>query len=190
MDLARDEFVVDYDASRITENKLISTSKQAGFPARVVANAEQDAPLFFREALAKARREHKPIVLDFTASWCDPCQRMLLETFPAPIVAPLLERSVLVKIDTDEYPALAKRFSAVALPDLRFLSPDAQELRRFQGFQGPDAFAKALDGLLKEVATESIGDNLIALSEGERELKEVFNRDVGNVRLVLVLSPT
>ncbi len=190
MDLARDEFVVDYDASRTTEGKLIATSKQAGFRARVVANAEQDAPLFFREALAKARREHKPIVLDFTASWCDPCQRMLRETFPAPMVAPLLERSVLVKIDTDEYPALAKRFGAVALPDLRFLSPDAQELRRFQGFQGPDVFAKALYGLLKEVAAESIGDNLIALSEGERELKEVFNRDVGNVRIVLVLSPT
>lgn len=190
MDLERDEFVVDYDAARTTENKLISTSKQAGFTARVVPNSELDDPLFFREALAQALREKKPIVLDFTASWCAPCQRMLDETFPDPKVAPLLERSVLVKVDADEYPALAKRFGAVALPDVRFFSPEGQELRRFLDFQGPDAFAQALDGLLKKVAAGDIGDNLIILSDEERELKEAFNRDVGNVRLILVLSPT
>ena len=190
MDLERDEFVVDYDAARTTTAKLIVTSKQAGFAARVVPNSELDAPLFFREALANARREHKPIVLDFTASWCEPCQRMLRETYPDPRVAPLLERSVLVKVDADEYPALAKRFGAVALPDVRFLSPQGHELRRFQDFQGPNVFAQALDGLLKKVAAGDISDNLIALSDDERELKEAFNRDVGNVRLVLVLSPT
>ena len=44
--------------------------------------------------------------------------------------------------------------------------------------------------MLKKVAAGDIGDNLIVLSDEERELKEAFNRDVGNVRLVLVLSPT
>lgn len=190
MDLERDEFVVDYDAARTTEDKLIATSKQAGFPARVVPTSELDDPLFFREALAKARQENKPIVLDFTASWCAPCQRMLKETFPHPKVAPLLERSVFVKVDADEYPALAKRFGAVALPDVRFLSSDGKELRRLEGFQGPDAFAQALDGLLKQVDAGALSENLVVLTDGELELKEAFNRDVGKVRLILVLSPT
>lgn len=174
----------------MTEEELLATSKLAGFPARAVANSELDDPLFFREALARAGREYKPIVLDFTASWCEPCQRMLHKTFPDPVVAALLDRSVLVKIDADEYPALAKRFGVVALPDVRFLSPQGEERRRFQDFQGPVAFAEALSGLLKEVAAGAFGDNLIVLSDDESELKERFNRDVGNMRLILVLSPT
>ncbi len=104
MDLERDEFVVSYDAVRATEAKLIATIKQTGFSARVIPASELDDPLFFREALAKARRENKPVVLDFTAAWCEPCQRMLRETFPHAKVAPLLARSILVKVDADAYP--------------------------------------------------------------------------------------
>jgi hypothetical protein len=33
-------------------------------------------------------------------------------------------------------------------------------------------------------------DKLIELSDDERELREAFDRDVGKVRLVLVVSPT
>ena len=191
MDLERDEFVVNYDSSQAAEADLIATINQEGFTARVASTAQAaEDPPFFIEALAKARSKGKPIVLDFTASWCVPCQRMLRKTFPAPKVARLLDQFVFVKIDTDEHPALANKYGAVGLPDVRLLSPEGEELRRFRDFQGPDAFAQALDELLAEVAANAAGDKLIGLSDGERELKEAFNRDIGNVRLVLVLSPT
>ena len=191
MDLERDEFVVHYDASQATDADLVATIEREGFTARVEAMAHAvEAPAFFREALAKARSESKPIVLDFTASWCVPCQRMLRETFPNKKVARLLERFVLIKVDTDQYPALANKYGAVGLPDVRFLSSTGDELRRFRDFQGPDDFAYALDELLAEIAAAATGDELIGLSDGERELKEAFKRDRGNVRLVLVLSPT
>ena len=53
--------------------------------------------------------------------------------------------------------------------------------------------------LVKEMSqhdgnTESLehpaDDKLIELSDDERELREAFDRDVGKVRLVLVVSPT
>ena len=51
-------------------------------------------------------------------------------------------------------------------------------------------FDEMLNELLAEIAAAATGDELIGLSDGERELKEAFKRDRGNVRLVLVLSPT
>lgn len=191
MDLERDEFVVSYDSSASTEAVLIAVVAKQGFTARVATTAQAaEDPNFFREALAKARREDKPVVLDFSASWCVPCQRMLRETFPDERVAPLLERLVLIKVDTDEHPALANKYGAVGLPDVRLLSPTGEELRRYRDFQGPEAFARALDEVLAEVAASNGGDGLVALSEGERELQEAFNGNAGRVRLVLVLSPT
>ena len=76
MDLERDEFVVSFDAARVTQQQLLAASKDAGFPAKVVVNADEtEVPAFFRDALDKAREEKKPLVVDFTAAWCEPCQR-------------------------------------------------------------------------------------------------------------------
>jgi len=191
MDLERDEFVIQYDASLASDADLTAAGEEAGFPSQVVSvppTFEEDPP-FYREALARAAREQKPLVLDFTASWCGPCQRMLKETFPDPKVAPLLEQCVLVKIDTDEHPGLSQKFGVVGLPDIRLLKPDGEEIRRLRDFQNPDAFAGEIGTLL--AATTSDNDaNLVALSYDEQQLLNAINTDRGAVRLVVILSPT
>ena len=117
MELERDEFIMTYDASAVMIEDLIATSEKAGFPAKVVDDAPSRViPPFFQDALARAKRERKPLIVDFTASWCQPCQRMLRETFPDPLVADLLdERCVLVTVDTDEHPEVAHRYNVVGL---------------------------------------------------------------------------
>ena len=192
MDLERDEFVIRYDASLAQESDLIATSKTAGFAAQVVSSppAPEDEPQFFREALAQARREQKPLVLDFTATWCVPCVRMIKETFPDPKVAPLLERCVLVKIDTDEHPNLAQQYGVVGLPDIRLLTSDGMEVRKLRDFQAADAFAGVLEELLSTSVSDANAAKVIDLAGGEQSLREAFNRDRGHVRLILILSPT
>ena len=194
MKLERDEFLVTFDAEAASVDKLLDVSKRLGFAGTIVSEeatsaAPEDAT-FFQEALAKARREQKPLVIDFTASWCEPCQRMLRETFPNAKVAALLEQCVFLKVDTDNHPQLAKRFGVVGLPDIRFLSPAGNEAQKFLDFQGPDAFAVALRDLLEVTAAPIDDGKLMALSEGEQNLKELFNQDIGRVRLLLILSPT
>ncbi len=189
MDLKRDEFVIEYDAQRLSVADLTGASDKAGFPARPVSETHEDnLPTFYQEAVAEARRTQKPLVIDFTAAWCEPCQRMLRTTFPDPKVAPLLEKCVLVTVDTDKHPGLSRRYGVVGLPDIRLLSPEGKEVRRLRGFYDPDAFAVVLDDLLASLSPAA--ERLITVTDAGANVRAMFNRDRGYVRLLLVLSPT
>jgi thioredoxin len=71
-----------------------------------------------------------PVLVDFYATWCGPCQMM----------APILEkvntqlkgRLQVVKIDTDKYPQLASQYQIQALPTL-VLFKNAQPAERIEG---------------------------------------------------------
>jgi thiol:disulfide interchange protein DsbD len=162
MRLDQDQFIVSYDPSKADEEKITATIKEAGYPARVEADSHETSvasspspskedPLVFTEALATAKRERKPVVLDFYAEWCVPCKRMFQETFSNAQVKNLLERCVLVKIDTDRYPDFARRFGVAALPDIRLLTCDRTQKNKLLDYQDAAFFAKALSQLLEEV---------------------------------------
>ena len=152
--------VVTYDASETSIDEILEACNDSGFPATVATGpaaepekkAEAEAgedPEFFLAALATAKRERKPLVLDFSAEWCAPCQQMIRETFPDPRVAGLLDNFVFVTIDTDAYPALAQRFGVVGMPDIRILSPEGKELRHLLGFHDAESFAAELQASLE-----------------------------------------
>lgn len=77
----------------------------------------------------------KPVLVDFYATWCGPCQMM------APILEQvgnqLGDRLQVVKIDTDKYPNLASQYGIQALPTL-VLFKDGQPVEKIEGMvQGP-----------------------------------------------------
>lgn len=77
----------------------------------------------------------KPVLVDFYATWCGPCQMMtpILEQ----VSNHLGERLQVVKVDTDRYPQLASQYGIHALPTL-VLFKDGQPVERFEGVvQGP-----------------------------------------------------
>lgn len=163
MKLEQDEFVVSYDAAKANEKNLLSACEKSGFPATIAtgtefsdlaagekSNADFSPPDFYTEALEAAKRNGKPIVLDFMATWCAPCRRIASETFVEENVAKLLDRCVLLKIDTDENPEIAKHFGVSGLPDIRFLDSDGTEVKKLRGFQAAETFAPELQKLLDQ----------------------------------------
>jgi uncharacterized protein YyaL (SSP411 family) len=84
-------------------------------------------------AFARAREQHKPILLDIGAVWCHWCHVMDHESYDDPQVAELLNRDfVCVKVDRDERPDVDARYQrAVSAltgqggwPLTAFLTPD------------------------------------------------------------------
>ena len=163
MRLERDEFVITYDEKKATPKILIATIRKAGYTAQVVSGKDTgSAPAatpaelppgfaLLDEALARARSERKPIVLDFSAEWCAPCKRMEKTTFTDAKVKELLQRCILVRIDVDQHEELAQRLGVIGLPDLRFVTPEGKVVQKLRGYQFPDSFAADLARLIQSV---------------------------------------
>lgn len=55
------------------------------------------------KALAKAKKEHKPVMLDFYADWCTSCISLEHSVFTDPAVSSQLTQLMLLKVDVTDY---------------------------------------------------------------------------------------
>jgi thiol:disulfide interchange protein DsbD len=101
--------------------------------------------------LSQAQKEGKPVMIDFTAAWCGPCQIMENQVFSRKRIVAEAERFVTLKADlTDSgdpgVQALAEKFSIVAFPTVVFIGPDGNERTnlRLVGLEWADRFEKRM----------------------------------------------
>lgn len=85
-------------------------------------------------ALAQAQSSGKPLLVDFMADWCLPCQEMDVKVFGRPDVAPTLAEFVLLRIDLskenedDSLGAVKAKYQVETLPAIRIAKPDGKLL--------------------------------------------------------------
>jgi thiol:disulfide interchange protein DsbD len=99
-------------------------------------------------AFAKAKKEGKGVMFDFSADWCLPCQELELEFAKEDVYATLTGNFVTVKIDiskgTDEDFDLKDRYGAGTLPAIVFMDADGTVVGRFTSELQPSELMTAV----------------------------------------------
>jgi thiol:disulfide interchange protein DsbD len=99
-------------------------------------------------ALAKAKAEHKLVLVDIYAEWCAQCKELDEQTWPdASVKQWMSQNAVAIRIDTDaKRKDLAARLQIRSYPTVILLDAEGKELRRVLGFQKPEAMRAWLEG--------------------------------------------
>jgi thiol:disulfide interchange protein DsbD len=126
----------------------------AGAFALVTVTSKADASFEWHvggveHARAKALREQRPLLVDFTAAWCAACKQLDRVTFAAADVRPEMARFVAVRVDAtnDDDPkvgAALEQFRVVGLPTVVIFDSTGREALRYTDFVEPGPFLNAV----------------------------------------------
>ncbi|ESQ33275.1 hypothetical protein EUTSA_v10005020mg [Eutrema salsugineum] len=95
--------------------------------ARLTVSAKKQTFNSFDDLL---KNSDKPLLVDFYATWCGPCQLMV--PILNEVSETLKDKIAVVKIDTEKYPTLANKYQIEALPTF-ILFKDGKLWDRFEG---------------------------------------------------------
>jgi thioredoxin:protein disulfide reductase len=116
-------------------------------PQKAEAGGKVSWTKYAPEAIAAAASAHKPVIIDFYATWCLPCKELDAKTFSDDAVAKELDRFVRIKADltNDQDPLvqkLTKDYSIVGVPTIVLIDASGKEVsaERLTGFEDAKPF--------------------------------------------------
>jgi len=130
--------------------------------------------LSFDDALAKAGS--KILLVDASASWCQPCKHMDKTTWvDAGVVEAIGKHGLAIQFDVDEQKELAKKLSVRAMPTV-IAFRDGKEMDRIVGMRGPAAFVEWLDGLARGETSLDIARKAAKEKPTSADTRQAFAR--------------
>jgi thiol:disulfide interchange protein DsbD len=101
------------------------------------------------EAQAKAKTQQRPLLVDFTASWCGACKELEKHTFSEPDVAAEAGRFVAVRVDAtdNDDPVVSEtmeKHEVRGLPTVLVYDSNGQEAVRCTDFVPPQPFLEVI----------------------------------------------
>ena len=132
----------------------------------------------FAQALAKAKKENKKLMVDCYTLWCGPCRYMAKNVFPDENLGKFMnEKFVCMQLDMEhgEGPERNKTFKVKAYPTFIFFDADGKEMNRFEGMALQDEFQKRCERILKGEAP--ISKEAAQKAKQEEQRQQVAEKD-------------
>ncbi|AOV98149.1 protein-disulfide reductase DsbD [Edwardsiella hoshinae] len=133
-------------ARPLQEWAFASSPQSANSPAQALAFQTIDSPEQLASALARAKANEQPVMLDFYADWCSACKEFEKYTFSDEAVRKQLAGTLLlqanVTANTAQHNALLQQLNVLGLPSILFFTADGQPLdqARVTGFMDAERF--------------------------------------------------
>lgn len=130
----------------------------------------------FAQALAKAKKENKKLMVDCYTLWCGPCRHMAKNVFPDENLGKYMNANfVCIQLDMEhgEGPELNKTFNVEAYPTFIFFDAEGKEMSRFEGKCMQNEFQKRCERILKGEAPIVKEDSETA----KRDNRQVAKKD-------------
>lgn len=105
----------------------------------------------YKDALTLAKQSQKLILVDFTASWCGPCQVMKREFWNTQKTKDSLSHFILAEIDVDFNKAVAQKYGVTSIPNVFVIDAYENNLANSTGYEGAESSLKDYLGYPKEV---------------------------------------
>jgi uncharacterized protein YyaL (SSP411 family) len=103
------------------------------------------------DLFAKAKREHKFVILDLQAIWCHWCHVMDDITYRDPKVIELMgSHYIAVKVDQDSRPDLSNRYEDYGWPATIVFNADGGEIAKRSGYIPPGPMASMLQAIIDD----------------------------------------
>ncbi len=143
----------------------------------------------FRQLVIDGSNE-RPVLVDFWAAWCNPCQMLL------PIVTGLAEeyqgKFHLAKVNSDEQQELAAQFGVRSLPTLK-LFYKGKTVEEIMGAQPETVLRELLDQYIERESDQIVQQAMLLTQRNELEqartlLIQAMQDDPGNKRTPLALA--
>jgi uncharacterized protein YyaL (SSP411 family) len=103
------------------------------------------------DVFARAKTEHKFVLLDLQAIWCHWCHVMDHITYSDPkVIALINQKYIAVKVDQDSRPDISNRYEDFGWPATVVFNADGSEIVKRQGYIAPGPMARMLQAIIDD----------------------------------------
>lgn len=101
----------------------------------------------YTEALEKAKKENKKVLIFFSADWCTVCTKMKAETLSSTKVKEALNNFIFLEFNTDSEKELVEKYNVQSIPSYFLIDGNEKVLNNQEGYLNE---AKFLNWLYKK----------------------------------------
>lgn len=124
-----------------------------------LANAQESGIRWQQDiesAKAEARQTHRMVLVHVVADGCGPCRALESNVFNQPGVAAAIEQQfVPVKLNANEYPAIAQAFGITRVPTDVIVTPEGEVIGKMISPATPAAYVAETTQIVKQYASRS-----------------------------------